>query len=126
MFYGGTQLSASTFEVTRWFVILCIPIIPLSTWEIIPGTVETVAMRTRRGFHIVAKRKLNLMHVLIAYLSVMVGFTPLVLFLFYFTGGADLFWAIAMVAWAVVPLGIALYRYDRIFKQGGRRSSFSN
>jgi hypothetical protein len=67
---GYKSLSGETYEVTRWVILFFLPLFPISTWEIRPLQIENNGipfLNTRYLFDIVAKRKLNLRHILNIY-----------------------------------------------------------
>ena len=53
------QASEDTYEATRWLTILFIPILPLGTLLIRPGTVEGVGTAMRYTFQFLGKQPMN-------------------------------------------------------------------
>jgi hypothetical protein len=82
---GYRQLSADTYQVTRFFTILYIPLIPISTWVIRPLTRELSALTTSEkfSFELLEDKGLELNDVLRVYggflLWVVLAFGPFAL-----------------------------------------------
>lgn len=53
------RVSADTYEATRWLTLFFIPLIPIGTWIIRPGTAEGVGTGTHYNFQILGKRPLR-------------------------------------------------------------------
>lgn len=64
---GYRQLSADTYQVTRFFTFLFIPLIPISTWVIRPLNRETFATSERFNFEVLEDKGLELNDVLRVY-----------------------------------------------------------
>jgi hypothetical protein len=64
---GYKQLSADTYQVTRFFTFLFIPLIPISTWVIRPRNRETFAASERFNFDVLEDKGLELNDVLRVY-----------------------------------------------------------
>jgi hypothetical protein len=89
---GYRQLSADTYQVTRFFTILYIPLIPISTWVIRPLNLETSTFSTseRFNFELLEDKGLELSDVLRVYgsflLWVAVAFGPFALAMLLMSG----------------------------------------
>ena len=53
------RVSADSYEATRWFTFFFIPLIPIGTWIIRPGTAEGVGTSMQYNFQILGKRPLR-------------------------------------------------------------------
>jgi hypothetical protein len=53
------RASADTYEATRWVTFFFIPLIPIGTWLIRPGTAEGMGTGTQYNFQILDKRPLR-------------------------------------------------------------------
>jgi hypothetical protein len=89
---GYKQLSADTYQVTRFFTFLFIPLIPISTWVIRPLNLETSTLATseRFNFELLEDKGLELSAVLRVYGSFLLwgvlAFGPFVLSLMLMSG----------------------------------------
>ncbi|HEV8237379.1 MAG TPA: hypothetical protein VGP84_22360, partial [Gemmatimonadaceae bacterium] len=62
------RVSADTYEATRWLTILFIPILPIGTLLIKPGTAEGIGTMMQYSFQLLGKRPLQWKRVLRMYL----------------------------------------------------------
>ena len=53
------RVSADTYEATRWFTFFFVPLIPIGTWLIRPGTAEGAGTSMQYNFQILDKRPLR-------------------------------------------------------------------
>ncbi|HKW12616.1 MAG TPA: hypothetical protein VJO33_19665 [Gemmatimonadaceae bacterium] len=53
------RVSADSYEATRWFTFFFIPLIPIGTWLIRPGTQEGIATSMKYNFQILGNRPLK-------------------------------------------------------------------
>jgi hypothetical protein len=53
------RVASDTYEATRWFTILFIPLLPIGTWLVRPGTTEGMGMSTRFNFQILGTQPLK-------------------------------------------------------------------
>jgi hypothetical protein len=53
------RVSSDTYEATRWFSFFFIPLIPIGTWLVRPGTSEGNGMSTTFNFQILDRRPLK-------------------------------------------------------------------
>jgi len=81
LMYGHKQLSSDTFEVTRWITLCTIPLIPLSTWEILPLRTDDglLPLSTKYTFEIIDHRPLNIEHILRVYGVTLVAMLPILI-----------------------------------------------
>ena len=53
------RVSADTYEATRWFTFFFVPLIPIGTWLIRPGTAEGAGTSMQYNFQILDKRPMR-------------------------------------------------------------------
>lgn len=53
------RVSADTYEATRWFTFFFVPLIPIGTWIIRPGTAEGHGTGMSYNFQILGKRPIR-------------------------------------------------------------------
>lgn len=53
------RVSADTYEATRWLCVFFLPLIPIGTWLVRPGTAEGVGTSMRYNFQIVGNRPMR-------------------------------------------------------------------
>lgn len=78
---GHKKLSPDTFEITRWITLCTIPLIPLSTWEILPLRTDDglLPMSTKYTFEIIDHRPLSIEHILRVYGVTLIAMLPILI-----------------------------------------------
>lgn len=81
------QVSEDTYETTRWLTILFIPILPIGTLLIRPGTAEGVGTSMRYSFQLLGKQPMNWRRVLRMYAIDLIAALPVALCAWFETPG---------------------------------------
>ena len=99
------RVSEDSYEATRWLTILFIPVLPIGTLLIRPGTAEGIATMMRYSFQLLGKRPMNWRRVLRMYAIDLIAALPVALCAVFETPGemTDLWLTmfIFSVMWAV-------------------------
>jgi hypothetical protein len=102
------RVSEDSYEATRWLTILFIPILPIGTLLIRPGTAEGIATMMRYSFQLLGKRPMNWRRVLRMYAIDMIAALPVALCAWFETPGemTDLWLTIFIfsVMWGIAVL----------------------
>lgn len=98
------ETAPGVYEVTRWLTFFFVPIAPISTWLIRPGTVEGDGLGMEFSFQIVGTRPLRLASVLRKYAMTIVGALPFVVILqltawLRLPKGAEISLVLASICW---------------------------
>jgi cytochrome bd-type quinol oxidase subunit 2 len=108
------RVSEDTYEATRWLTILFIPILPIGTLLIRPGTAEGVATMMRYSFQLLGKRPLNWRRVWRMYAIDLIAVLPVALCAWFETPGevTDLWITmfIFSILWGVGVLAFTQHR----------------
>lgn len=75
------QVSADVYEATRWVTFFFVPLIPISTWLIRPGTAEGHGTGVEYQFQIVGSRPMRVDAIVRKYAITVAALIPLVLLL---------------------------------------------
>jgi len=108
------RVSADTYEATRWLTILFIPILPIGTLLIKPGTAEGIGTMMQYSFQLLGKRPLQWKRVLRMYLIDLIAALPVALCALLETPGeaSDLF--LTIFAFSVLwGIGVLVYTQRR-------------
>lgn len=108
-------MSDGTYEATRWLTILFIPILPIGTLLIRPGTAEGVATMMRYTFQLLGKRPMNWRRVLRMYAIDLIAALPVALCALFETPGENTDLWLTMFIFSVL-WGVAVL----VFTQRGR------
>ena len=108
-------MSDGTYEATRWLTILLIPILPIGTLHIRPGTAEGVSTMMRYSFQLLGKRPMNWRRVLRMYAIDLIAALPVALCALFETPGENTDLWLTMFVFSVL-WGIAVL----LFTQRGR------
>jgi hypothetical protein len=102
------RVSEDSYEATRWLTILFIPVLPIGTLLIRPGTAEGIATMMRYSFQLLGKRPMNWRRVWRMYAIDLIAALPVALCAWFETPGemTDLWLTIFIfsVLWAVAVL----------------------
>jgi len=102
------RVSDDSYEATRWLTILFIPILPIGTLLIRPGTAEGIATMMRYPFQLLGKRPMSWRRVWRMYAIDLIAAVPVALCAWFETPGemTDLWLTIFIfsVLWAVAVL----------------------
>lgn len=102
------RASADTYEATRWLTLCFVPLIPIGTWLIRPGSAEGVGTSMHYNFQILGKRALRWNRVGRLWLINLIAALPLTLCGIFETPGENTnMWVtllIFSVIWAVAAL----------------------
>ena len=82
-------MSDGTYEATRWLTILFVPILPIGTLLIRPGTAEGVGTMMRYSFQLLGKRPMNWRRVLRMYVIDLIAALPVALCALFETPGEN-------------------------------------
>jgi hypothetical protein len=98
------EVVPGVYEVTRWLTLFFVPIAPISTWLIRPGTAEGDGLGMEFSFQIVGTRPLRLASVLRKYAMTIVGALPFAVMLkltswLRFPKGVEISLVLASIAW---------------------------
>jgi len=110
------QVSAETYEATRWLTILFIPILPIGTLLIRPGTAEALGTMMQYSFQLLGKRPMNWRRVLRMYGIDLIAALPVALCAWFETPGENTDLWLTMFIFSVL-WGIGVL----FFTQRGRR-----
>ena len=102
------RVSADTYEATRWFTVFFVPLIPIGTWIIRPGTAEGHGTGMNYKFQILGKRAMRWNRVGRMWLLNLLAALPVTLCAIFETPGENtnmwLTLLIFSVLWAVATL----------------------
>ena len=102
------RVSADTYEVTRWLTFFFVPLIPIGTLLIRPGTMENVGTSTRSSFTILEKRPMRWKRVARMYGMSLLAALPITLCAVFETPGENTNMWLALVIfsflWAIACL----------------------
>jgi hypothetical protein len=102
------RVSADTYEATRWLTLFFVPLIPIGTWLIRPGTAEGAGTSMQYKFQIIEKRALRWKRVGRMWLFNLLAAAPLTLCAIFETPGENtnlwLTLLIFSVVWAIAAL----------------------
>lgn len=105
------RVSADMYEATRWLTLLFIPLLPIGTLLIRPGTVEGVGTSMQYRFELLGKRPMRWKRVGRMYLMTLLAALPITVCAIFETPGENtnmwlalfmlsLLWAIAVLVYA--------------------------
>ena len=109
------QVSADTYEATRWLTVLFVPVLPIGTLLIRPGMAEGVGTMMRYTFQLLGKRPMNWRRVLRMYAIDVIAALPVALCAVFETPGENTDLWVALFGFSVI-WGIAVL----FFTQRGR------
>src|SRR5438067_13386340 len=113
------RMSADTYEATRWLTVLFIPLLPIGTLLIRPGTAEGVGTSMRYNFQLLAKRPMRWKRVARLYALTLLAALPVTLTGYFETPGENTNMWLAVLIFSVLwGIGVLVYA------QRGRRGVY--
>ena len=105
------RVSADTYEATRWLTVLFIPLLPIGTLLVRPGTAEGVGTSMQYRFQLLGKRPMRWKRIGRMYAMTLLAGLPLTLAAYFETPGDNtnmwiavlllsLIWCIAVLVYA--------------------------
>ena len=83
------RVAADTYEATRWLTFFFVPILPIGTWLIRPGSAEGAGTGMTYKFQILEKRPLQWRRVGRMYLMNLIALLPITAFVLFYKPGGD-------------------------------------
>ena len=109
---------AGVYEATRWLTLFFIPLLPISTWLIRPGTAEGSGLGVEYQFQIIGSRPLRLAAVVRTYARTIAAIIPLALLIWLDPAHGTAVWFETTVVIAACVWSFALIFFG---ERSGRR-----
>jgi hypothetical protein len=104
------RVSADTYEATRWLTLLFIPLLPIGTLLIRPGTAEGVGTSMQYRFQLLGKRPMRWKRVGRMYAMTLLAALPVTLCAYFETPGEQTnMWLALLVLSLLWGIGVLVY-----------------
>jgi hypothetical protein len=104
------QVSAGTYQVTRWLTILFIPILPIGALLIRPGTAEGVGTSMQYNFQLLGKRPMPWKRIARMYGMTLLAALPVTLCAVFETPGEQTNMFLALFIFSILwAIGVLIY-----------------